>query len=212
MAEGRTLDDCIDGNTESKLLAWAEATEGKGNVFQLSLRQPAITLNLARAFVPLSPISAAHQYCVIMAQPAPSYVAPARGSESTIVSPNHRSSTSTDVSYFDAISNGFRDSFSSDPGDPTISPSMRSTESVSKSAGSSRSRLRRRPQPTAGLSDVQLARAAEHCWELVHSMDWSKTALGPRSEWASYVDPLLSVVFQSKTQDCLWLGKDLHLI
>jgi hypothetical protein len=59
---------------------------------------------------------------------------------------------------------------------------------------------------------VQLARAAEQCWELVHAIDWSQTSLGPRSEWASYVDPLLSVVFQSKTQDCLWLGKDLHLI
>lgn len=199
MAEGRSWEETVDANTEGRLLAWLDGGDG---VFQLSLRQPPITLNLARSLVPLSPISASFQYCVITTQPAPAYVAPSRGSESTIVSPNHRSSTSTDVSYFDTAS--FRDSFSS--ASDSQSPSV---NSAGRSIGSSR---RRRPQPSAGLSEVQLAKAAEQCWEAVHSVDWASTELGPRSQWASYIDPLLSIVFQSKTQDCLWLGKDLHII
>jgi hypothetical protein len=54
--------------------------------------------------------------------------------------------------------------------------------------------------------------AAEECWRRVEEIDWENTSLGPRSNWSEVVDPILSIVFQSKTQDTVWLGDDLRLI
>ena len=64
-----------------------------------------------------------------------------------------------------------------------------------------------RPAP-----QYQLATAAEECWRMVDEFDWSKTTLGPRADWADAVDPLLAVVFNSKTEDSLWLGDDLQIL
>jgi len=54
--------------------------------------------------------------------------------------------------------------------------------------------------------------AAEEYWALLESFDWSKTKLGPTSGWVEAIGPLLSVTFQSKTMDSLWLGEDLVMI
>jgi hypothetical protein len=54
--------------------------------------------------------------------------------------------------------------------------------------------------------------AAQECWRMTEQFDWASTSLGPRSGWSDAVDPILSIAFQSKTQDCIWLGEELRLI
>ncbi|WWC68787.1 uncharacterized protein I206_102722 [Kwoniella pini CBS 10737] len=52
----------------------------------------------------------------------------------------------------------------------------------------------------------------EQFWQMVESIDWSKTPLGDRSIWKDVIDPILSITFESKSSDCVWLGPDLRLI
>jgi hypothetical protein len=47
---------------------------------------------------------------------------------------------------------------------------------------------------------------------MVDAIDWAKTCMGPRANWAAVIDPILSLIFESKSQDCLWLGEDLHML
>jgi hypothetical protein len=54
--------------------------------------------------------------------------------------------------------------------------------------------------------------ATATCWQKLESVDWSKTKLGPRSSWHDVYDGLLSIVFQSPSQDSVWLGEDLQLL
>lgn len=60
--------------------------------------------------------------------------------------------------------------------------------------------------------NAQMTEAASACWQMVEQVDWSKTKLGPRSEWKEDFDGLLSIVFQSPSQDSLWIGEDLQLL
>jgi hypothetical protein len=59
---------------------------------------------------------------------------------------------------------------------------------------------------------AQLNQATTECWKLVEEFDWSKTKLGPRAEWNELYDGLLSIVFQSPSQDSVWLGEDLQIL
>jgi len=59
---------------------------------------------------------------------------------------------------------------------------------------------------------AQLNYATTQCWQKVEAYDWSKTKLGPRSEWHELYDGLLAIVFQSPSQDSVWLGEDLQIL
>ncbi|KAK6907214.1 hypothetical protein I203_101204 [Kwoniella mangroviensis CBS 8507] len=52
----------------------------------------------------------------------------------------------------------------------------------------------------------------EQFWQLVENIDWSKTPLGDRALWKDAIDPVLSITFESRSSDCVWLGPDLRLI
>ncbi|WWC87709.1 uncharacterized protein L201_002601 [Kwoniella dendrophila CBS 6074] len=56
------------------------------------------------------------------------------------------------------------------------------------------------------------ANEAEQFWEMVENIDWKKTPLGDRSKWRDVIDPILSIVFESKSSDCVWLGPDLRQV
>jgi hypothetical protein len=57
-----------------------------------------------------------------------------------------------------------------------------------------------------------LNEATKTCWRMVEETDWSKTKLGARANWNELYDGLLSIVFQSPSQDSVWLGEDLQLL
>ena len=59
---------------------------------------------------------------------------------------------------------------------------------------------------------AQMNLATATCWQKIDSVDWSKTKLGPRSGWNEVFDGLLSIVFQSPSQDSVWLGEDLQIL
>jgi signal transduction histidine kinase/FixJ family two-component response regulator len=49
-------------------------------------------------------------------------------------------------------------------------------------------------------------------WALLEAIDWDQTALGPRANWSTQLDSLISVTFQSQTVDSLWLGTECNMI
>jgi hypothetical protein len=54
--------------------------------------------------------------------------------------------------------------------------------------------------------------AAEESWKELEEFDWSTTKLGPRHTWPEAIDTLLGIVFQSQSQDSIWLGEDMHML
>lgn len=210
------------------------------SVFTLPLLGSNI-LRLAKTTIPLSPPSSSHVFCIITSQstPAPKY--PKRTNSNSTVSPAPLSSASSDTtttSYFDhqrasldssstepvsATSSDERDSRDADHNGAwkaaEVSADMRGkirsqgkdNMSVTSSERRKRRQGRWRPRSADALSFQVLRTHAEECWALVHSIDWSKTSLGPRSTWATLIDPLLSIVFESRSQDCLWLGDELFM-
>ena len=95
-----------------------------------------------------------------------------------------------------------------------------STDSYFPNRGTRYSSARVRPLTKGGKSaeetgeayTAQMTEAAATCWEAVNKTDWAKTKLGPRSEWKDDFDALLSIVFQSPSQDAVWLGEDLQVL
>ncbi|WVQ73808.1 hypothetical protein IAR50_003389 [Cryptococcus sp. DSM 104548] len=77
-----------------------------------------------------------------------------------------------------------------------------------------RSRIRRRsPRGTKLPSRPKPVESqAGESWRMVETYDWSKTAIGPREQWMDAIDPVLAITFESRTQDCVWLGPDLQLL
>ncbi|WVR09485.1 hypothetical protein IAU60_006553 [Kwoniella sp. DSM 27419] len=47
---------------------------------------------------------------------------------------------------------------------------------------------------------------------MMETMDWSKTALGPRDQWPQSLKTIVALVLNYPHQCCLWWGKDLTLI
>ncbi len=212
LTEGRAFDQYLGEQTENRLQAWIQGDDNS-SVFVLELQQPVIRLHLAKTVVPLSPASSTHAFCVVTSQSR--VQCPASTSSDTSSSGPHipfnrhrssaasmdmRTSFSTDVSA-DATSASSGSYF------PASGSSQRSFDRRQKSKLGRRSPISDRP-----VLQMQIQSAAEECWQLVESIDWSKTKLGPRSEWAELVDPLLAVTFQSKTQDSVWLGEDLQIL
>lgn len=68
------------------------------------------------------------------------------------------------------------------------------------------------PGDTGEAYTAQMTEAAASCWDMVNKFDWAKTKLGPRSEWKDDFDALLSIVFQSPSQDAIWIGEDLQVL
>jgi hypothetical protein len=217
LTEGRPLEDCVEWITQDQLQSWAEGDEASGvpadATFRLQLRSSPIMLNLARTVVPLSPPSSTHAFCVITSQQD-------RVSTTSdhLVQDQGRSSTASTGSYFADP----RTSLSTDVG-PSVSEAgtgagtagadLASTGSFGVGR-SSRAKSKRRIRPSEHQAATQelMHAAAEECWRRVEEIDWESTSLGPRSNWSEVVDPILSIVFQSKTQDTVWLGDDLRLI
>lgn len=219
LTEGRPLEDCVEWITQDQLQSWAEGDEASGvpadATFRLQLRSSPIMLNLARTVVPLSPPSSTHAFCVITSQ---------RDRVSTpsdqLVQDKARSSTASTGSYFADP----RTSLSTDVG-PSVSEAGTGAGTAGAELGSTgsygvgrssraKSKRRIRPSPSEHQAATQelMHAAAEECWRRVEDIDWESTSLGPRSSWSEVVDPILSIVFQSKTQDTVWLGDDLRLI
>jgi hypothetical protein len=59
---------------------------------------------------------------------------------------------------------------------------------------------------------AQMNSATTTCWQTLESVDWSKTKLGPRASWPDSYDTILAIVFQSPSQDAVWLGEDLQIM
>lgn len=86
--------------------------------------------------------------------------------------------------------------------------------SQSQRSSSARVRGQRDRQSTGeGIEayNNQMTEAARTCWQMVEEIDWSNTKLGPRSGWREEFDGYLSLVFQSPSQDAVWLGEDLTM-
>jgi hypothetical protein len=213
LTEGRPLEDCVEWIHQDQLQSWAEGDEASGvpadATFRLQLRSSPVMLNLARTVVPLSPPSSTHAFCVITSQ---------RDRVSTpsdhLLQDQGRSSTASTGSYF----NDPRTSLSTDVG-PSVSEAGTAGAELGSTGSygvgrSSRAKSKRRIRPSEHQAATQelMHAAAEECWRRVEEIDWEGTSLGPRSNWSEVVDPILSIVFQSKTQDTVWLGDDLRLI
>jgi hypothetical protein len=114
----------------------------------------------------------------------------------------------------------------------TIVPSNRlsastdyaSTEHASSSGGSyfpnksasSKVRISRSSKRSIGeraqAYSAQMNEAAVECLNMVDSFDWARTKMGPRSQWNEVFDGLMAVVFQSPSQDSIWVGEDLQIL
>ncbi|WVF66906.1 hypothetical protein IAT40_001649 [Kwoniella sp. CBS 6097] len=96
------------------------------------------------------------------------------------------------------------------------SPSIQSGGSYFGSALTSREdrpRARsRRKSPHGRLPPGNAESQAAPWWRMVEEVDWATTPMGPRSAWKDKLDPLLSVAFESRSSDCIWLGPDLRLL
>ncbi|WWD16672.1 hypothetical protein CI109_101102 [Kwoniella shandongensis] len=134
-------------------------------------------------------------------------------------SSNHRNSTYSD--HRPSNSSSFARS-SVDTITSTLSISSPSSGSASGSYFNSslharddrpRSRVRRKSPNGAGRAGQNAINSrSEEFWKLVEDFDWSTTRPGPRETWKEVVDPVLSITFESTTQDCVWLGPDMNLI
>jgi hypothetical protein len=60
--------------------------------------------------------------------------------------------------------------------------------------------------------NAQMNHDTATCWKMVDEFDWSKTKLGARANWNELYDGLLAIVFQSPSQDAVWLGEDLQIL
>ena len=225
MTRGRPLGDCVDPLVLHRLQAWLE-TEDAEDVFVLEMRRPAGTVwSLTKAITPLLPPSSTHSLCIVTSQPAPtgrsfsSTFPSVSDSSDTIGSQVHRASTDTRASYStDHRTSVSTDLSSSEPSPPVDSQSqgsyfpssLRSEDSSTGRKSKSRA-SRRSPQPS-NLRHGSIASGAEQCWRWVDETDWSLTALGPRSEWKEYMNPILAVTFSSMSDDAAWLGKDLNIL
>jgi len=179
------------------------------SVFVLDMANPAITLHLTKTVLPLTPPSSTHAFCIVTSQ-----YRPQNQPSAELSSPTMRSSMSSDFqSSFSTQrpSSDYRASMSTD-----ASMNSDSTEGYfppSERSGSSRSRYRTRAQKEKeSVNLANMITAAEESWALLESFDWTTTKLGPTSGWVEAIGPLLSVTFQSKTMDSLWLGEDLVMI
>lgn len=117
---------------------------------------------------------------------------------STIV-PSNRLSSSTEYS---ARSN---DQISSSGG--SYFPS-KSTSAKTRSSRSSKRSIGERTQAYT----AQMNESTAECWKRVEQFDWAKTVMGPRSQWNEVFEGLMAVVFQSPSQDSIWIGEDLQII
>lgn len=127
------------------------------------------------------------------------------------------STSSTEQSPSVDSSMGDRKSMDADAhGAWAVKKKVNSKDDKSSSGSSGRRKGRNgerwKPPVADSLSALRLQTNAEACWALVHSIDWSKTSLGPRADWAESIDPLLSIVFESDSQAALWVGDDVHLL
>ena len=190
----------------------------------LQMRRPGVRLHLAKTVVPLTPPSSTHAYCIITSQSSKDIASTSSETstspglrspffpESRFPTPRNRSS----VASTEMASTEMRTSFSSDA---TLSHATEATagsyfpqSNITRSSHRPKAKAgRRSPFSERPVLQMQMQTAAEACWQLVETIDWSQTKLGPRSDWDEAVDPLLAVVFQSQTQDSLWLGEDLQI-
>jgi hypothetical protein len=216
---GRSLNYCMETRVHNMLEEWIEEDDEEESVFTLNLLAPATTLHLSKTVLPFTPLSTTRAFCVVTSQarrPDQSGVGAFEPS-----SPGVRSSTSADLhSSFSTQ----RPSMSSSELRMSVSTDMSNhsgqsdqTESyfppASERSGSSRSRYRgRAAKERESVNLANMVSAAEEYWALLEGFDWSKTKLGPTSGWVEAIGPLLSVTFQSKTMDSLWLGEDLVMI
>ena len=179
-----------------------------------------MSLHLSKTILPLTPPSATHAFCIITSQ--------IRSRGQICSSPSERSSS---LGFRSSISTEPRSSFScprTSATTPTESRGSISAEAHRQSTSSDgyfppersdrsvstgrTSRIRSKGSKASTLSIQHMLSAAEEHWALLENFDWSKTKLGPSERWVEAIGPLLSITFQSKTQDCLWLGDDLQLI
>lgn len=203
VTQGRNWDDMLDHSTQNRLQHWIEDDEEEETVFFLETRDPGVVLYLSKTILPLTPPSTTHAFCIITSQ-ADSGRSPYTPSD--LSSPGLRSSISEVRSSFSQMqmstSSNPRTSISTD-----TSKASGSTEYFPTMGGPRRTRKK-----DAALSIQHMISAADEYWQMLEAFDWSKTKLGPRETWAESIGPLLSVTFQSKSMDCIWLGEDLHLI
>lgn len=215
LTEGRTVEECLDGLLQTQLQDWIENDEQRD--FTLEWRRPALVLHLAKTF--LQSTVPTHTFCIITSQTRPNLlddVSPALSSStartSFLSSSSNRASTSTD--HRTSFSTDFTSSSPRLVSSTTHSyfPSVSTVSTASASSHERRVRLKKVRREKVDLQSKNMQTAAEECWQMLEDYDWSDTKLGPRSEWSDTWEVLFSVVFQSKTQDCLWLGDDLQMI
>jgi hypothetical protein len=194
LTDGRPVGECMEPLMQGSLQDWVESEEEEDAIFTLELKRPATTLQLVKTILPLVPRSNSHAFCIVTSQ---------RQHQSS--TPSARSSISTDVSMSTGSGSYFAQAKSSPRSN--LSPPLAREARMRSTIG------RHSPfaeKPGAFQSIMQTASA--ECRLALDAVDWSKTKLGPRSTWSDVVDPVLSIVWQSPTDDSVWLGEDLHLI
>jgi len=233
LTEGRALDECFEQSIMNRLQSGFEGGQDapgdrtiEKQVFTLDMRRPVTRLHLTKTVVPLTPPSSTHAFCVVTSQ--------VRSRKTSTISEHSASSTDFTPSVSSALDHSYATSrWASTSSDLHTSVSTEASSSPlsargtapgsyfpppSRSSRSSqqdlreRSKLRSKTTAIEPIPVAQMQSAADECWAMMDSVDWSQTSLGPRAQWIDTIDPLLSVIFQSKTADCLWLGKDLTLI
>lgn len=246
VTEGRPLNDLFDSFTQNELQQWIEdddnlSVSNSDSVFILELREPAITLHLAKTIFESSSPLAPHTFCAVTSQVIhrEAHKGSSAGSEvgsssslgsGTVTSPylhannfDAPNSNNNSLHLFDRTSTTGLElkSVLAESGpfqirsvDPDLSDdAIRATPSTYRAIGGAKLGKPSADGYHSGLTPGNVAmNTMDDCWAMVNSVDWSKTKLGPRSSWPEAIDSLLSVVFATQSIDALWLGEDLHLI
>ena len=218
ITEGRPILECLGADKLRKLQTWVEDVGHpvENSLFHLDLRNPHISLSLSKTCLPLTPPSATHSFCVVTSQPGPIPFSPQTPSRRGTGNREIRSPPLQSRLSNEAVPMASRGSTSTLGPEERVSSPLTAASDVPSSRHDRRSRKSNKrtavPRLEAKETSLQMMSVSDVSWNLVENFDWSKTPLGPREQWSDAVDPLLSVMFQSSTMDCIWLGEEIQLI
>ncbi|KAK8861422.1 hypothetical protein IAR55_002241 [Kwoniella newhampshirensis] len=200
-----------------------------------------VTLTVAKTIIPLSPPSTTHAFCILTSQKVKtpevdtplSDISNVSGSSTQAFSSGNRTfslDSRSSISTTEFKSSSYPDSRLSMSTGPRSSTEFASSSlSISSPSSGSlngsyfnsslrtrddrpRSKARRRSPRGNAEEKAAINIRAEEFWKLVEEYDWSATPLGPREDWKDAIDPVLSITFESRSADSVWLGPEFNLI
>ncbi|ODO09252.1 hypothetical protein I350_02852 [Cryptococcus amylolentus CBS 6273] len=242
LAPGEIIGDCLSPLDQNRLQAWIESAEHgeKAETLAVDIKTAkGTTLYLTKTILPPSPSNDRRSLCILTSHihDPPGVVAPSVSSSIDRASPGLLEPSSPFPRSLSFSSSGSRpvdapivdtrssttsatnlrssvDSTSPDAQSPSQTP-IRTHTPFGKTLSIQDDRKSRKRSPrgtTPSIKSGTMESQAAERWRLVESFDWAKTPMGPREQWMDALDPVLAITFESRTQDCAWLGPDLRLV